>query len=233
MEDVFVCVWDPKGRQSLPMFTLTPALHYRDRYEGQLNEFLLENKNLKEQLTTLQVVWLANKSRLSNFNLKSNLNNSQDVEGQLAGAKEEVRGAHYYHIRICYYHYHYIIITNIIKGPRSPRSERGAQLPAGLHTSQGGKPWGRGVQVEHHQRQYFLFFVFSISLFLAVLRTYAKLEVSWIHFWIQKNFSPLTCGTFSIASSRLSMEIWWNRATNKCNDFVILAPKTQKSNKQI
>jgi len=42
----------------------------RDRYEGQLNEFLLENKNLKEQLTTLQ-----------------------DVEGQLAGAKEEVRGA--------------------------------------------------------------------------------------------------------------------------------------------
>jgi len=26
----------------------------RDRYEGQLNEFLLENKNLKEQLTTLQ-----------------------------------------------------------------------------------------------------------------------------------------------------------------------------------
>merc|ERR1719370_1177560 len=42
----------------------------RDRYEGQLNEFLLENKNLKEQLTTLQ-----------------------EVEGQLAGAKEEVRGA--------------------------------------------------------------------------------------------------------------------------------------------
>merc|ERR1719291_927442 len=42
----------------------------RDRYEGQLNEFLLENKNLKEQLTALQ-----------------------DVEGQLAGAKEEVRGA--------------------------------------------------------------------------------------------------------------------------------------------
>jgi len=42
----------------------------RDRYEGQLNEFLLENKNLKEQLTTLQ-----------------------DVEGELAGAKEEVRGA--------------------------------------------------------------------------------------------------------------------------------------------
>jgi len=42
----------------------------RDRYEGQLNEFLLENKNLKEQLTTLQ-----------------------DVEGQLVGAKEEVRGA--------------------------------------------------------------------------------------------------------------------------------------------
>ena len=28
----------------------------RDRYEGQLNEFLLENKNLKEQLTTLKVV---------------------------------------------------------------------------------------------------------------------------------------------------------------------------------
>ena len=89
-----------------------------------------------------------------------------------------------------------IIIIFLIKGPRSPRSERGAQLPAGLHTSQGGKPWGRGVQVEDHQRQYFLFFVFSISLFLAVLRTYAKLEVSWIHFWIQKNFSPLTCGTF-------------------------------------
>merc|ERR550532_3682650 len=42
----------------------------RDRYEGQLNEFLLENKNLKEQLTTLQ-----------------------DVEGELAGAKEEVREA--------------------------------------------------------------------------------------------------------------------------------------------
>jgi len=42
----------------------------RDRYEGQLNEFLLENKNLKEQLTTLK-----------------------DVEGQLVGAKEEVRGA--------------------------------------------------------------------------------------------------------------------------------------------
>merc|ERR1719427_344226 len=42
----------------------------RDRYEGQLNEFLEENKNLKEQLTALQ-----------------------DVEGQLAGAKEEVRGA--------------------------------------------------------------------------------------------------------------------------------------------
>merc|ERR1719341_1601948 len=42
----------------------------RDRYEGQLNEFLLENKNLKEQLTALQ-----------------------DVEGELAGAKEEVRGA--------------------------------------------------------------------------------------------------------------------------------------------
>ena len=34
------------------MFTVTPC---RDRYEGQLNEFLLENKNLKEQLTTLQV----------------------------------------------------------------------------------------------------------------------------------------------------------------------------------
>ena len=33
-----------------------------------------------------------------------------------------------------------IIIIIIIKGPRSPRSERGAQLPAGLHTSQGGKP---------------------------------------------------------------------------------------------
>ena len=33
-----------------------------------------------------------------------------------------------------------IIIITIIKGPRSPRSERGAQLPAGLHTSQGGKP---------------------------------------------------------------------------------------------
>ena len=80
------------------MFTLTPALHYRDRYEGQLNEFLLENKNLKEQLTTLQVVWLANKSWSSNF--KSNLNNSQEVEGQLAGAKEEVRGAHYYHFHI-------------------------------------------------------------------------------------------------------------------------------------
>merc|ERR1719507_2650393 len=42
----------------------------RDRYEGQLNEFLLENKKLKEQLTTLQ-----------------------DVEGELVGAKEEVRGA--------------------------------------------------------------------------------------------------------------------------------------------
>ena len=27
----------------------------RDRYEGQLNEFLLENKKLKEQLTTLKV----------------------------------------------------------------------------------------------------------------------------------------------------------------------------------
>merc|ERR1719462_1149950 len=39
----------------------------RDRYEGQLNEFLLENKNLKEQLTTLK-----------------------DVEGQLVGAKAEV-----------------------------------------------------------------------------------------------------------------------------------------------
>merc|ERR1719490_349357 len=39
----------------------------RDRYEGQLNEFLLDNKNLKEQLTTLQ-----------------------DVEGELAGAKEEL-----------------------------------------------------------------------------------------------------------------------------------------------
>ena len=71
MEDVFVCVWAQKGRQSLPMFTLTPALHYRDRYEGQLNEFLLENKNLKEQLTTLQVVWLAIKSWTSNFTLKS------------------------------------------------------------------------------------------------------------------------------------------------------------------
>ena len=56
MEEVFVWVRALKGRQSLPMFTLTPALHYRDRYEGQLNEFLLENKNLKEQLTTLQVV---------------------------------------------------------------------------------------------------------------------------------------------------------------------------------
>merc|ERR1719500_1588276 len=41
----------------------------RDRYEGQLNEFLLENKNLKEQLTTLK-----------------------EVECQLTGAKEEVRG---------------------------------------------------------------------------------------------------------------------------------------------
>ena len=39
----------------LPMFTVTPC---RDRYEGQLNEFLLENKNLKEQLTTLKVVCL-------------------------------------------------------------------------------------------------------------------------------------------------------------------------------
>ena len=71
MEDVFLCVWALKGRRSLPMFTLTPALHYRDRYEGQLNEFLLENKNLKEQLTTLQVVWLAIKSWTSNFTLKS------------------------------------------------------------------------------------------------------------------------------------------------------------------
>ena len=83
------------------MFTLTPALHYRDRYEGQLNEFLLENKNLKEQLTTLQVVWPANKS------WSSNLNNSQEVEGQLAGAKEEVRGAHHYHFHICHYYHCY------------------------------------------------------------------------------------------------------------------------------
>ena len=39
---------------------------YRDRYEGQLNDFLVENKNLKEQVTTLQ-----------------------DVEGQLTAAREE------------------------------------------------------------------------------------------------------------------------------------------------
>jgi len=38
----------------------------RDRYEGQLNDFLVENKNLKEQVTTLQ-----------------------DVEGQLTAAREE------------------------------------------------------------------------------------------------------------------------------------------------
>ena len=55
---MYLYVSEPKKEDicSLPMFTLTPALHYRDRYEGQLNEFLLENKNLKEQLTTLQVV---------------------------------------------------------------------------------------------------------------------------------------------------------------------------------
>ena len=67
------------------MFTVTPC---RDRYEGQLNEFLLENKNLKEQLTTLQVV-----SPSSNFEYFSDKIQSQDVEGQLVGAKEEVRGA--------------------------------------------------------------------------------------------------------------------------------------------
>ena len=40
----------------------------RDRYEGQLNEFLLENKNLKEQLTTLQV--LCSKSFFNETKLK-------------------------------------------------------------------------------------------------------------------------------------------------------------------
>ena len=59
----------------------------RDRYEGQLNEFLLENKNLKEQLTTLQVLCSKNEDT------KSDKFQSQDVEGELAGAKEEVRGA--------------------------------------------------------------------------------------------------------------------------------------------
>ena len=55
---MYLYVSEPKREDicSLQMFTVTPALHYRDRYEGQLNEFLLENKNLKEQLTTLQVV---------------------------------------------------------------------------------------------------------------------------------------------------------------------------------
>ena len=38
---------------TMTMFTTNSC---RDRYEGQLNEFLLENKNLKEQLTTLKVV---------------------------------------------------------------------------------------------------------------------------------------------------------------------------------
>ena len=69
------------------MFTVTPC---RDRYEGQLNEFLLENKNLKEQLTTLQVAPPPQKKKINIFLTQSSI---QDVEGQLAGAKEEVRGA--------------------------------------------------------------------------------------------------------------------------------------------
>ena len=72
------------------MFTVTPC---RDRYEGQLNEFLLENKNLKEQLTTLQVAPPPQKKEKKLLNIFLTQSSIQDVEGQLAGAKEEVRGA--------------------------------------------------------------------------------------------------------------------------------------------
>ena len=73
------------------MFTVTPC---RDRYEGQLNEFLLENKNLKEQLTTLQVAPPPpQKKKKKELNIFLTQSSIQDVEGQLAGAKEEVRGA--------------------------------------------------------------------------------------------------------------------------------------------
>ena len=141
----------------------------RDRYEGQLNEFLLENKNLKEQLTTLQVLCSKNEDT------KSDKFQSQDVEGELAGAKEEVRGA------------------------LGLKEELSSQL-ASAKAKQGSletevSRWTTKLnQVQFQDFKRLMLFAIFCNVF------YAKPDLSpSIHLWIQKNFpfDSLACTTFS------------------------------------
>ena len=53
----------------------------RDRYEGQLNEFLEENKNLKEQVSSIQERWDSDSQRAAS--------SSTELTSALAAAQAE------------------------------------------------------------------------------------------------------------------------------------------------